>query len=229
MAVTFHADADQPIDVPLVHDPDTFEATGVANAVQYILTGDPGLVTLPEGGTMIRIKPLSAPEMRAAARAAGNASSLGAIVSDALSEVREKAGKEAALTALTPSEKAIAEAWNSEDTPDPKGEGARLTEKLGEAVNDAEKRAAAEYLDALPKGDRDAFNAHQEWKQRNDTEVIRKGWLGAKGSGWDDIPQENLLHVLDHQVFPMVLRLRIRSEILTHIQRISVLSPLGKA
>lgn len=228
MALTFFPDADQPLSLPLGNDPDTLEASGEDNAAMYLFTGDQKYLTIPEGATWVTVRALTTEEMRLAAKRAGIAPALGAIIGDRLQERVEEARDAATPEVLTPEEKQIAGDWLAGDK-DPKAPGAALAEKLGAAVGAAEKEVRAEFLDALTPDEREAFQEYQEWETRRESEMVALGWCGATGGGWDTVPQDKLLYTLNHLVFPLSSRERVREELMMHIRRLSVLPPEGKA
>lgn len=224
MALAFYPDAAQPVELPLGHDPDTLEASGDDAVALYLVTGDPAKLTVPEGATWVTVRALTTEEMRLAGKRAGLAPALGAVIHDQVAEVEQKARDEAAPGVLTDEERALAAEWLQSG----EGEGQALTEKLGEAVGKAEREARARYLQTLPEQERQAWEDYREWEARRESEMVALGWVGARGGGWEAVPQDRLLYTLDHLVRPLSLRERIREELAIHIRRLSVLPPEGK-
>jgi len=111
------------IRIPLWSDPAIQQANSTEAVSEYIATGDPSVLDVPDHATIITIRALSAAEMGAAARAAGRRPQLGAVVAQRKAEARKAIGSidtdEGAqafacwLDALTDAEELALEAWDA--------------------------------------------------------------------------------------------------------------------
>lgn len=228
MAVSFHLDAAAEVELPLCCDPDTQAANPVPALARYLSDGDASGLVVPEGATLLRLRPLSASELVQVDAEAGAVPALGRLLEGQVAKAEHaartaawKAG-EAALDAV---EREALKAWRDAGMP-ADHDGARVAGRLGLESHHAAERGRAEAVDALSPTERAAFDAFGAWSGRRAAAMVRRGWLGV--SNWPDVQASDLVRTLE-LVRPATLREAMRGEIARHVARLSELGHLGKA
>lgn len=228
MAVSFHLDAAAEVEIPLCCDPDVQAANAVPALARYLSDGDPSALVVPEGATLLRIRPLSASELVQVDAEAGAVPALGRLLEVQVAKA-EQGARAAAWKAgealLDAHGREALKAWRDAGMPSDH-DGAAVAGRLGLDSHYAAERGRAEAVDALSPTERSALDAFAAWSARRSAAMVKRGWLGV--SNWPDVPTVDLLRTLE-LVRPAGLREAMRSEIARHIARISELGHLGKA
>lgn len=225
--IQWYDDAAAEVDTVLACDPDVAAANGAAAIARYLADGDASRLVVPDGATRVVIRPLTDAELKRAASSAGMAPQLGAILSGDAEEKADDARTAAWVeseAALGREDRLALNAWRDEGLP-LRHPGADVGERLGEAAGDAANRAHAAFVDALTPDERASVEAFRAWQSRREENTLRAGWVSWIGH---DFTPDELVTRLD-SVRPLSVQRAMRAEIVRHIQRVSVLPPLGKA
>ncbi len=217
------------------------DRNGPEALTRYWSSGDPTALRTTEGATWVTLRVLGRAEVAAARAEAGTPATIGQVIQDELREAAEEARKEGrrwAAKSLDPADRATLSAWRKRPLPDPpsadgsgaaddseleelrEAEGALLEARLEAAGERAARRARHRYLAALEPEERSALEEALRHRQRLEEAFVRRALVRV--DGWDG--QGEVTEWLARHPEGRAMR----EEVALLVQRLALMSPLGK-